>query len=239
MELSALEKWMYRVMSAIYESGIPIDFKGAMVLKACLLEAGYPHEIRHTLDIDANWYTDTDPSSDQMVKSLEKALQKSGIDLAVRQYRMYGERRSAGFELLDPSSDEVLFTMDVDVNRPLQPTKIYEVTGFQFRGVAPYQMLADKISAISTGKVFQRIKDVVDLYYLAQVFELDRDRLLKTMESSGRLLGDFDGFLNGVPSLRHAYNKFRFTGEVNKPDFEDVYETVHSYVRDFVPMRDE
>ena len=74
MELSALEKWMYRVMSAIYESGIPIDFKGAMVLKACLLEAGYPHEIRHTLDIDANWYTTEkrDRSGRQAVQNVRR-----------------------------------------------------------------------------------------------------------------------------------------------------------------------
>lgn len=36
MNLSAEEKLMYAVMDAIYSSGIPIDFKGAMVLKACL-----------------------------------------------------------------------------------------------------------------------------------------------------------------------------------------------------------
>ena len=32
---------MYAVMKAIYDSGIPVNFKGSMVLKACLLEAGY------------------------------------------------------------------------------------------------------------------------------------------------------------------------------------------------------
>ena len=47
MRLTAEEKLMYEVMKAIYDSGIPIDFKGSMVLKACLLEAGYSDEIRH------------------------------------------------------------------------------------------------------------------------------------------------------------------------------------------------
>jgi len=55
MLLSEQEKLMYKVMKAIYDSGIPIEFKGAMVLKACLLEAGFTWEIRHTADIDANW----------------------------------------------------------------------------------------------------------------------------------------------------------------------------------------
>ena len=52
---------MYSVMKAVYDSGIPISFKGSMVLKACLFEAGFLDETRHTVDIDANWNTDTPP----------------------------------------------------------------------------------------------------------------------------------------------------------------------------------
>ena len=55
MKLSAEEKLMYQVMKAIYESGIPVSFKGSMVLKACLMEAGFTEDVRHTVDIDANW----------------------------------------------------------------------------------------------------------------------------------------------------------------------------------------
>ncbi len=41
MNITAEEKLMYSVMKAIYDCGIPMNFKGSMVLKACLLEAGY------------------------------------------------------------------------------------------------------------------------------------------------------------------------------------------------------
>ena len=41
MMITAEERLMYQVMKAIYDSGIPVSFKGSMVLKACLLEAGY------------------------------------------------------------------------------------------------------------------------------------------------------------------------------------------------------
>ena len=150
MNITAEEKLMYDVMKAIYDSGIPVNFKGSMVLKACLMEAGYLEETRHTVDIDANWYSDTPPTAEQMVESLQKAISNSGIGLKVGIYRMYGEGRSAGFELSDSDTDEVLFTMDVDVNRPVPPTKIYEVAGIRFCGVAPIQMISDKIAAIST-----------------------------------------------------------------------------------------
>ena len=36
MNITAEEKLMYDVMKAIYDSGIPVNFKGSMVLKACL-----------------------------------------------------------------------------------------------------------------------------------------------------------------------------------------------------------
>lgn len=37
MTITAEERLMYQVMKAIYDSGIPVSFKGSMVLKACLL----------------------------------------------------------------------------------------------------------------------------------------------------------------------------------------------------------
>ena len=235
MNITAEEKLMYDVMKAIYDSGIPVNFKGSMVLKACLMEAGYDDETRHTVDIDANWYSDTPPTAEQMVASLQKAIDKNGIGLSVSIYRMYGEGRSAGFELADRSSGEVLFTMDVDVNRPQPQTKIYEVADVRFCGVAPIQMIADKVAAISTDKVFRRIKDVVDLYYLSRVVPFDRAAVLETLKSNGRVLDNFNGFLYRSEELRHSYEKFRFAGDVTKPPFDEIYRTAKSYIKDILP----
>ncbi len=237
MNISVEEKLMYAVMKAIYDSGIPMNFKGSMVLKACLLEAGFTEETRHTVDIDANWYSDTAPSTEQMLKSLQKALQNCGIDLNVSLYRMYGEERSAGFELSDTATGDVLFTMDVDVNRPASKTKIYEVNGIHFCGVAPSQMIADKISAISTDKVFRRIKDVVDLYYISKVFAFNKAEILETLKASGRNLDSFNGFLYRPEDLQHSYEKFRFSGNADKPPFDDVYRSVKVYIKDILPIK--
>lgn len=235
MQITAEEKLMYEVMKAIYDSGIPIDFKGSLVLKAFLMEAGYHDEIRHTVDIDANWYSENPPTAEQMTDSLQKSIERNGIDLEVSLYRMYGEGRSAGFELSDRSTGEVLFTMDIDVNRPVAPTKIYEIAQISFRGVSVDQMLADKISAVSGDKVFRRIKDVVDLYYLSKVFPFNRTDIMQRLESNGRTLGAFHGFLHRKSELSHAYEKFRFTGDVSKPNFDDVYSAVKSYIKDILP----
>ncbi len=136
---------------------------------------------------------------------------------------------------MDRTSGEVLFTMDVDVNRPEIPGKIYEIEGFRFRGAAPLQMITDKISAISTEKVFRRIKDVVDLYYISKVFEFNSQEILQTLNATGRPLGSFSGFLSQTDELEHAYAKFRFSGGVNKPPFEEIYQTVKQYIRSILP----
>ncbi len=164
MNLSTEETLMYKVMKAIYDSGVPVNFKGSLVLKACLEDAGYLENTRHTVDIDANWYSDKPPTGQQMVDSLQKAMDRSVIPLLVYLNRMHGERRSAGFTLYDKDSLEELFTMDIDVNRPMSQTKIYEIIGIRFRGVIPVYIIADKVFVISTNKVFRRIKDVIDLF---------------------------------------------------------------------------
>lgn len=236
MYITAEEKLMYSVMKAIYDSGIPISFKGSMVLKACLLETGYTDEIRHTIDIDANWNSDVEPTTEQMVESLQRAIDKSGVTLEVRLYRPHGEKRSAGFELIEPSTEEVLFTMDIDVNRPASPTKIYEVEGIKFCGVSPLQMIADKLSAVSSEKVFRRIKDVIDLYYISKVFEFDAEKIMQTLKNSNHELDSFDGFLHRTEELKHSYEKFRFAGGVNKPPFEEVYYSVKAYIKPVLPQ---
>ena len=233
--MNSKEKLMYEVMKAIYEQSMPICFKGSMVLKACLLEAGYVEEVRHTVDIDANWNSDTPPSADTMISALQTAIDKAGIDAKVRIYRMYGEGRSAGFTFADRETDEELFLMDMDVNRPIPDTQIYEIEGLRFRGVSPTQMIADKVTAISTEKVFRRIKDVVDLYYLSKVFCFNKAGVLQTLESNGRELDCFQGFLQRSQELRHAYDKFRLGGDVPKPPFDEVYHAVKAFIKDVLP----
>lgn len=233
--MNSKEKLMYEVMKAIYEQSMPICFKGSMVLKACLLEAGYVEEVRHTVDIDANWNSDTPPTADTMVSALQTAIDKAGINAKVSIYRMYGEGRSAGFTFADRENGEELFLMDMDVNRPIPDTQIYEIEGLRFRGVSPTQMIADKVSAISTEKVFRRIKDVVDLYYLSKVFSFSKADVLQTLESNGRELDCFQGFLQRPEELRHAYDKFRLGGDVPKPPFDEVYHAVKAFIKDVLP----
>lgn len=230
MRINAEEKIMYKVMKAIYDSGLPIDFKGSMVLKAYLIEAGYQEETRHTVDIDANWYSDKEISGENMTMSLQKIMNANNIGLNVSMYRMYGVGKSAGFKFVDKESGEILFSMDIDVNRPSTPVKVYEISGITFRGVTPLQMIADKTIVLSTDKIFRRVKDLVDLYYISNIMAFYKDEVMNIVMKSGREFGDFDAFLNRKDELIHSYNKFRFNGSVNKIDFDTLYEQVKSFI---------
>ena len=96
-------------------------------------------------------------------------------------------------------------------------------------------MISDKVTVISSEKVFRRIKDVVDLYYISHVVPFDRTAVLEILKSSGQKVGNFNGFLHHLEELRHSYDKFRFAPDVSKPPFEEVYRTVKTYIKDILP----
>lgn len=234
MEYTEKELLMYQIMKSIYDCSPMISFKGSMVIKACLCEMGYLEQTRHTEDIDGNWYSENNPSEQEIVDVLQNAINKVDSNISVVTSRMYGNGRSAGFKIKE--NDSVLFTMDIDVNRPKSLTKIYEVNNLHFRGVSPTQIIADKISAISTDKVFRRVKDLLDIYYFAQVCEFNASEILETVTNSGRQLENFNAFLNRTDELEHAYFKFKVAEDVYKPPFNEIYQTVKNYINDVLPL---
>jgi len=72
-------------------------------------------------------------------------------------------------------------------------------------------------------------------FYISKVFPFDREEILRTLENSSRMLDTFSGFLYRQEELKHSYEKFRFTGDVTKPSFEEVYRTVQDYIKDVLP----
>ena len=148
---------------------------------------------------------------------------------------MYGEGRSAGFMLTDRATGAELFSMDMDVNRPMVETRLYEIAGLTFQGVSPTQMIADKVSAVSSNKVFRRVKDVIDLYYISKAFPFPKEAVLQTLKNNERSLERFDGFLKHPEELRHAYEKFRVGDDIEKPSFDEVFLTVKNYIKGVLP----
>lgn len=184
MIITPQEKIMYEVMKALYESNIPISFKGSMVLKAFLYEYGFKEEVRHTLDVDANWNTITAPSNEEILSSIQNAIKE--MNMNVQLVRPYGRMRSAGFNFYTRDSDILLFSMDIDVNKPVIPVKLYQISDFKFSGVTPVVMITDKLFVLSTDIIFRRIKDLLDLYYFSMLFNINISEINRELEYSGK-----------------------------------------------------
>ena len=58
---------------------------------------------------------------------------------------------------------------------------------------------------------------------------------LAALQTSGRTLEGFHAFLHRKGELEHAYEKFRFAGDIAKPPFKEVYKTVKSFIKDMLP----
>ena len=71
--------------------------------------------------------------------------------------------------------------------------------------------------------------------YLSKVFDFNKADIMQTLSNTGRSLDIFNGFLHRPDDLRHSYEKFRFTGDVNKPPFDEVYHSVKAYIKDVLP----
>ena len=103
-------------------------------------------------------------------------------------------------------------------------------------GASLSKMLSDKIYAISGEQVCRRMKDVLDIYVLSFITEVDADALCRIWEETGRKPGNFEAFKMKFTELNEAYGKMK--GIKNKPDFIDVYTRVSNLVGSLALQRE-
>lgn len=68
-----LMEFLYRVMEALSNSGVPIVFKGAMVLNLVIKENNPSRVERMTRDIDGDWVGKV-PTMEEMEEALRRAV---------------------------------------------------------------------------------------------------------------------------------------------------------------------
>lgn len=90
-------------------------------------------------------------------------------------------------------------------------------------------MLVDKLSAISSQKIFRRIKDVYDICVLAQIYDFSIDNVYKRLLLKTRKEYLDKSWLTqeNIKELEHAYEAYK--GIKNKPNFYNLY----AYVKGF------
>lgn len=229
--LTAGERLMYGVMCAIANDSMPIVYKGAMITKLILLENKFNDFARETYDIDASWVGENLPLMEQLTERLNSALAGLGLNAVAK--REYGQKMSAGFKILDADGD-VKMSIDIDM-RAVVDSRTYQYGNMTFQGVTPDNVIADKISVVSSDKVFRRAKDLIDLYALSHCVTVKNSDIHGVWEREGRVIGTFDAFRNRQDDLRHSYEKLRRVE--SKPEFGAIYSHLARFLAPFVEAK--
>ncbi len=225
-----LMEFLYNVMEELSKAGVPIVFKGAMVLNLAVRDNNPSKVERATRDIDGDWVGEG-PTMEEMEKALQGAVKKVDSSLNVQTSRIFGERKSAGFIIINENGEKIAsIDLSVRQNQFCEPYISY-VNGISINGASLSKMLSDKIYAISGENVCRRMKDVLDVYIISFITEIDVDELYQIWKDTDRELGDFKAYRAQFVELKEAYEKMK--GVKNKPNFHDVYEKVNDIVCKF------
>lgn len=225
-----LMEFLYNVMEELSKAGVPIVFKGAMVLNLAIRDNNPSKVVRATRDIDGDWVGEG-PTMREMEKALQSVIKKVDPSLDIQINRVFGERKSAGFKIVNENKEKIAsIDLSVRQNQFCEPYISY-VNGISINGASLSKMLSDKIYAISGENVCRRIKDVLDIYIISFIIETDVDETERIWKETGRELGDFKAYKTKTAELKEAFDKMK--GIKNKPDFFEVYYRVNSVVCKF------
>jgi hypothetical protein len=230
-DLSDKEKLMYRIMGAITDSGVPLVYKGAMVTKLVLLEHKFSAFSRETQDIDASWADNRLPTMETLTAALNKALTPLAMRAIVK--REYGEKKSAGFNVVYENSGELAVSVDIDM-RAEKGSQIYRYDDITFRGATVDHILSDKIYVLSTEKAYRRVKDAIDVYALSHCVKVQARSIRDIWQEYGRTPGAFEAVTARRADLEHAYLKLQRVEP--KPDFSAVFNRLRLFLAPFVDM---
>lgn len=89
---------LYRIMEELSCAGVPIIFKGAMVLNLLIHDKNPTGVVRATRDIDGDWYGEL-PTMIQIETQLKEAVKKVDSELCIYAVREFGEKKAAGFRI--------------------------------------------------------------------------------------------------------------------------------------------
>ena len=222
-----LMEFLYRVMEELSNAGVPIVFKGAMILNLAIRENNPSNVERVTRDIDGDWVGELS-TMEAMESVLRNAVEKVDSSLSVRSSRAFGERKSAGFKIINENGEKIAsIDLSIRQNRFCTPYISY-VSGVTIEGASLSKMLSDKLYAISRENVCRRMKDVLDIYVLSFIAKIDASELQQIWEENGRVLGDFEAYKTHLAELKEAYDKMK--GIKNKPEFLEIYHRVSDVI---------
>ena len=198
------EQLMYKIMGSFSRTDAPIVFKGALITKLILAENAFTLLERPTRDIDANWVGEP-PTMEVLVAVVNNVLNVFEGQLIARATRVYGEKKSAGIEIVEAHTGDRVTAMDISM-KPVMGSRIYYYGEATIEGVLVY--------ALSHCVVIQS-SEIFDVMYA----------------NPHRELGAFHELCHLAEDVAHAYDALK--GIEGKPPFSEVYDYVMKFIAPF------
>lgn len=230
-DMTEQEKLMYDLLGKISSSDIPLIFKGGLITNLVLRENGFENVKRATIDIDANWI-DNPPTMEHLVEAVKSSLGDLINNYDIVPFRSYGERKSAGLNVIDRVTNAKIISMDIEI-KPTIGSRLYFWKNTSIKGVLPNEIITDKICSVSTDLVYKhRAKDLIDTYMLSNCLDISTKEIYNLCVTKERSISSFDGLVNKKDAVEHAYNKLkRIEG---KPSFDELYFYLMKFLKPFI-----
>ena len=223
---------MYQVMGILHSKGLPLVFKGSMVLRALMEQKTELQTFRFTEDFDIDWVAEL-MSPEDFVQLFQEVM--DGIDLGV--YKVICTKEpinstSGTFEIY--RNGELEFSIDLSRKRNGWWVEYVTPDGVPFRGSSVNRILVDKLAVLSGEAILRRPQDMYDLYVLSHVHDIGLLALKQTIFEVGRKFYDFSIFRSnsGMKTLEEAYDSVSYI--INPPKFAPLYGRVHDFCMPFM-----
>ena len=141
---------------------------------------------------------------------------------------------SGGADFYDLNGAKIL-GVDVGLHQLISGTKWYDVSIGKLHSFSVERILSDKIHAIFSPKRFRRTKDLYDVYYLLENFDVDYNMFKELLEKRGTIDLNKNPFQESVlKQYQHAWEKLQVVSMyqdliLDKPDFRFVIERLGNF----------
>lgn len=151
-----LMEFLYRVMEELGNAGVPIVFKGAMVLNLAIRNNNPSKVERATRDIDGDWVGEF-PTMKEIEKALQNAVNKVDSSLNVQVVRVFGERKSAGFKISNERGEKI-----ASIDLSIRQNKEYKIRFSELEeAYGKMKGIKNKSDFI---EVYNRVSDIVHMF---------------------------------------------------------------------------
>lgn len=219
-------------------NGITVVYKNTFALRGCMclkMQLDFKNDIRGTRDLDMDFFTKDDwEFFVYNCCAIATNYSKLGVRYYLVSRRGFNKNPNGDSLKLKGVMDdkEYLFKLDMNIKNPVE----YDDGEHGLKISRLNDIIGDKLSVLYTPKSCRRIKDLIDIYYIAKYVNIESlnslCEFLRQKDVIQNVLSLHSCFImdkTNYDVLNHAYSKYTFYAGV-KPEFCDVYKLALNFI---------